>query len=61
MESLGRIGIGPQPPLLTRYVVLSTCQDFYFDGSKARRDFGYHPTISEDQAFDETLAWLRGL
>jgi sterol-4alpha-carboxylate 3-dehydrogenase (decarboxylating) len=59
LETLARLGIGPQPPLLTRYVVLSTCRDFYFNGVKARRDFGYQPTVSPEQAFDETLAWLK--
>ncbi|MBN1666144.1 MAG: NAD-dependent epimerase/dehydratase family protein [Anaerolineales bacterium] len=58
-ESLGRLGIGPQPPLLTRYVVRSTCRDFYFSAAKAQRDFGYQPIVSQDQAFAETLHWLK--
>ncbi|MBK8823687.1 MAG: NAD-dependent epimerase/dehydratase family protein [Anaerolineales bacterium] len=58
-ETLARLGVGPQPPLLTRYVMLSTCRDFYFKGIKARNDFGYRPTVSPEQAFDETLAWLK--
>ncbi len=60
-ENLGKLGIGPRPPLLTRYVVLSTCQDFYFSGEKARRDLGYQPVISPEQAFQETLAWIKTL
>ena len=59
METMARLGFGSQPPLLTRYVVLSTCRDFYFNSAKARRDFGYQPTVSTEQAFDETLAWLK--
>lgn len=59
METLARVGIGSQPPLLTRYVVLSTCRDFYFDGTKAQRDFGYKTVVSSGQAFEETLSWLR--
>lgn len=59
MEGLARIGIGSQWPLLTRYVVLSTCRDFYFTSEKAKRDFGYMPIISEEQAFQETLEWLK--
>jgi nucleoside-diphosphate-sugar epimerase len=39
--------------------VLSTCRDFYFNGAKARRDFGYQPNVSPKQAFEETLAWLK--
>ena len=58
-ENLAKLGIGPTPPLLTRYVVLSTCVDFYFSGEKARRDFGYQPIVSPQQAFDETLAWVK--
>ncbi len=59
LETLARLGLGAQPPLLTRYIVLSTCRDFYFTGTKARRDFGYQPVVSPQQAFDETLAWLK--
>jgi sterol-4alpha-carboxylate 3-dehydrogenase (decarboxylating) len=59
MESMAAAGIGPQPPLLTRYVVLSTCRDFYFNSAKARQDFGYVPKVSAEQAFAETLAWLK--
>lgn len=58
MEALGRIGLGPQPPLLTRYVVLSTCRDFYFSSEKARREFSYTPVVGPERAFTETLAWL---
>jgi sterol-4alpha-carboxylate 3-dehydrogenase (decarboxylating) len=58
MEALGRIGVGPLPPLLTRYVVLSTCRDFYFSSEKAHRAFGYTPVVSPERAFAETLSWL---
>lgn len=59
LETLSRIGLGPSTPLLTRYVVLSTCRDFYFNSGKAQRDFGYQPVVSKEQAFAETLAWLK--
>jgi len=59
LETLARWGIGPQPPLLTRYVVRSTCRDFYFSGAKARRELGYEPLVSPDQAFLETLEWWK--
>jgi len=59
LEGIGRAGIGPQPPLLTRYVVLSTCLEHSFSAEKARRDLGYQPVVAEEQAFEETLAWLR--
>lgn len=58
-ETLSRLGLGPSVPLLTRYVVLSTCRDLYFKSDKARRDFGYEPIVSRQQAFEETLAWLK--
>jgi sterol-4alpha-carboxylate 3-dehydrogenase (decarboxylating) len=59
LETLSRFGLGPSTPLLTRYVVLSTCRDFYFNSRSAERDFGYHPIISKEQAFAETLRWLK--
>jgi nucleoside-diphosphate-sugar epimerase len=58
-EALGRAGIGPQPPLLTRYVVASTCEDFFFSHAKAGRELGYRPIISYEQALAETIAALR--
>jgi hypothetical protein len=59
MEDLGRTGVDSQPPLLTHYVVLSTCRDFSFSSARARCDFGYDSMVSEAQAFNETLAWLK--
>lgn len=49
---------GGKPPLLTRYVVASTCKDFSFTHAKAARDFGYAPIVSFEQAQAETIAWL---
>ncbi len=59
LEAFAKLGIGPQPPLLTRYIVQSTSQDFYFSHAKATRDFGYQPIIPPEQAISETVAWLR--
>jgi sterol-4alpha-carboxylate 3-dehydrogenase (decarboxylating) len=59
METAARLGIGPSTPALTRYVVASTCRDFYFSHEKAARELGYQPVVSFDQARAETLAWLR--
>jgi nucleoside-diphosphate-sugar epimerase len=50
---------GDMPPLITRYVVASTCRDFSFTRAKAARDFGYEPIVSLEQAQAETIAWLR--
>jgi nucleoside-diphosphate-sugar epimerase len=59
LETLAGRGIGPQPPVLSRHAVLMTSQDYYFRSDKARRDIGYQPVVSREQAFTETLAWLR--
>lgn len=59
METFARLGIGPSTPTLTRYVVASTCVDFYFSHDKAARELGYQPIISLEQARAETLTWLK--
>ncbi|RRR69121.1 MAG: NAD-dependent epimerase/dehydratase family protein [Candidatus Viridilinea halotolerans] len=46
---------------LTRYIVASTCRDFYFSGAKAARELGYQPPVSEAEAFSRTLEWLNSL
>jgi nucleoside-diphosphate-sugar epimerase len=46
-------------PTLTRYAVAATCRDFWFNHAAARRDFGYEPVVSADDAYRRTLAWLR--
>jgi nucleoside-diphosphate-sugar epimerase len=60
-EWVFRLRPGPKdkPPLITRYVVLSTCRDFYFSGEKARVDLGYVPVVTAEEAYTRTLAWLR--
>jgi sterol-4alpha-carboxylate 3-dehydrogenase (decarboxylating) len=57
-ERLSKWGLGSAQPKLTRYVVASTCVDFFFSYAKAQKDFGYHPIVSEEQAFAETCQWL---
>lgn len=54
-----RIGRASQAPSLTRYIVASTCVDFYFSRAKARRDLGYEPVVGELEARAQTLGWLR--
>jgi nucleoside-diphosphate-sugar epimerase len=58
MEAAARLGLGPSTPTLTRYVVASTCVDFYFSHEKASRELGYQPVVSFEQAQEETLTWL---
>lgn len=44
---------------LSLYVVESTCKDFCFKHDKATRDLGYVPRVSQQEAFDRTLAWIQ--
>lgn len=44
---------------LSRYAVESICKDFWFNHKKATLDLGYTPVVSEQEAFNRTLAWLR--
>ncbi len=50
---------GGAPPVISRYAVAATARDFWFNHEKAARDFGYAPTISETEALDRTVAWVR--
>ncbi|MEI8094727.1 MAG: NAD-dependent epimerase/dehydratase family protein [Spirochaetales bacterium] len=58
MEGLAR-WFGGAAPLLTRYVVRSTCRDFWFVTHGAEQAFGYRPRVTRDEAFSQTLDWLR--
>lgn len=44
---------------LTPYVVYSTCRNFWFTSRKAEIELGYTPLVSQQNAFNRTLAWLR--
>jgi len=44
---------------LTRYVIYSTCRDFWFTSRKAELELGYTPLVSQQNAFERTLGWLR--
>lgn len=50
---------GGAPPALSRYAVAATARDFWFNHRKAARDFGYVPVVSQQEAFERTLAWAR--
>ena len=58
LELLARRGSGAAP-MLTRYVVASTCVDFCFRHARAARELGYHPIVSAAEARARTSAWLR--
>jgi nucleoside-diphosphate-sugar epimerase len=42
----------------SRYSVAAVSEDMWFNHHKATRDFGYQPLITEEIAFQATLAWL---
>ncbi|HET6452197.1 MAG TPA: NAD-dependent epimerase/dehydratase family protein, partial [Spirochaetia bacterium] len=42
-----------------RFAVIQTCVDHTFVDHKARRDLGYVPLVSREEAFRRSLAWLR--
>ena len=44
-----------------RFAVIQTCVDHTFVDDKARRDLGYEPIVSREEAFQRSAAWLRGV
>ncbi|MEL6408607.1 MAG: NAD-dependent epimerase/dehydratase family protein [Chloroflexota bacterium] len=44
---------------LSRYTVSAVTKDFSFSHAKATRDFGYHPIVTQEEAFNATVAWLK--
>jgi sterol-4alpha-carboxylate 3-dehydrogenase (decarboxylating) len=42
-----------------RFAVVQTCVDHTFVDHKARRELGYAPIVSREEAFARSLAWLR--
>lgn len=41
------------------FSVVNTCKDRIFCGDKARKDFGYKPIYSKDEAFQLTVEWFK--
>lgn len=58
-EIVSKIPFIKSTPLLTRYVVYSTCRDFYFSSQKAERELNYSPIISYEEAVKKTANWLK--
>lgn len=46
-------------PRLSRFGVISVCQDHTYRTDKAARRLGYAPPWTEDEAFAATIAWYR--
>ena len=42
-----------------RFAVIQTCVDHTFSDGKARRELGYQPIVSREEAFARSVAWLR--
>lgn len=51
---LGRLGVSTTP-LLTRFLVSEMATHHYFDISRAKRDFGYEPSCTIDEAMQRTF------
>jgi nucleoside-diphosphate-sugar epimerase len=46
-------------PKLSRFAVTYTCTDFTFSSEKAKKDFGFVPKYSEEEAFQRTVRFYR--
>jgi nucleoside-diphosphate-sugar epimerase len=44
-------------PLITRYIVDHLKGDFHFCIDKAKRELGYHPRVTTDEAIQKTAKW----
>ena len=46
-------------PKMSRFAVIYTCTDFTFNSEKAKRDFGFEPKYSREEAFERTVNYYR--
>jgi nucleoside-diphosphate-sugar epimerase len=46
-------------PKMSRFAVTYTCTDYTFNSEKARRDFGFIPKYSAEEAFERTVRYFR--
>jgi nucleoside-diphosphate-sugar epimerase len=46
-------------PRMTRFLASELAHDHYYDISAARRDFGYEPQYTMEEARAKTVAWLK--
>jgi nucleoside-diphosphate-sugar epimerase len=44
-------------PKMSRFAVIYTCTDFTFTSEKAKRDFGFFPKYSNEEAFNRTVSY----
>ncbi|MCX6245110.1 MAG: NAD-dependent epimerase/dehydratase family protein [Bacteroidetes bacterium] len=46
-------------PKMSRFAVIYTCTDFTFSSEKAKRDFGFVPKYSAEEAFERTVSFYK--
>lgn len=46
-------------PKMTRFLASELAMDHYYDISRAKRDFGYQPQFSMDEALEKTVTFLQ--
>ena len=46
-------------PKFSRFAVIYTCSDFTFTAAKARKDFGFEPKYSPEEAYRRTVGYYR--
>jgi nucleoside-diphosphate-sugar epimerase len=46
---------------MTRFVACQLAHDHWFSEVAAKRDLGYQPLLSMEEALRKTLPWLRNL
>jgi nucleoside-diphosphate-sugar epimerase len=58
LERVHRLFRLPGEPRMTSFLALQLGRSHYFDISRARRDFGYHPRISTAEGMQRLKKWL---
>ena len=59
LEFIHQIVPGLGDPRITRFMAAQFAKSHYFSHEKAGRDFGYLPTISNEEGLDRTVKWYR--
>ena len=59
LEALwGGLGLSGEPPM-TRFLAAQLATSHWYDMEPARRDLGYRPQVSMDEALERLVAWLQ--
>jgi nucleoside-diphosphate-sugar epimerase len=46
---------------MSRFVACQLAHDHWFSTDAAKRDFGYEPIVSMQEALEKTMPWLKTL